>query len=104
MSIRTDPVDCGWYLRWFEFDFAGETVLKDELPMFPNLKHLKLNGDAENYWNNLLLPFLNCSPVLETLEFAEGLARNHGDTIGEDGRMALEREFFTSDQEIPLCC
>uniref|UniRef100_A0A803L9M1 F-box domain-containing protein n=1 Tax=Chenopodium quinoa TaxID=63459 RepID=A0A803L9M1_CHEQI len=91
-----------------EFDFIDEEVLKDKLPVFPNLKHLELGGATEDScWDNLLLPFLNCSPVLETLEFAQGLAGYHGGTLCEYRKKALEqeREFFTrTDHETPVCC
>lgn len=92
----------------WEFDFIDEEVLKDKLPVFPNLKHLELGGATEDScWDNLLLPFLNCSPVLETLEFAQGLAGYHGDFLCEYRKKALEKEqefFIRTDHETPVCC
>ncbi|XP_021740427.1 F-box/LRR-repeat protein At4g14103-like [Chenopodium quinoa] len=42
-----------------EFDYVDEKVLKDQLPVFPNLTHLELGGGGtDNYWNKLLLPLL----------------------------------------------
>lgn len=55
-----------------EFEYAGEKVLNDQLPTFPNLKRLELRCGVENFfWDKLILPFLNCSPALETLVFTE---------------------------------
>ncbi|XP_021736530.1 putative F-box/LRR-repeat protein At3g44810 [Chenopodium quinoa] len=87
---------------------AEKVLIKDQLPVFHNLIHLEL-GETEIYcWNKLLLHFLNCSPVLETLVFQEGLVINQYEgTMGDDitkKELELEREFFRTDHEIPVCC
>ncbi|KAL2932404.1 hypothetical protein RDABS01_033968 [Bienertia sinuspersici] len=84
--------------------FVGE-VLEDQLPVFANVKQLELRCGLENfYWDKLILPFLNHSPVLETLVFPEGLTvyYDDGDDYSfESDRLELEREFFTAAHEIP---
>uniref|UniRef100_A0A803LIC2 F-box/LRR-repeat protein 15/At3g58940/PEG3-like LRR domain-containing protein n=1 Tax=Chenopodium quinoa TaxID=63459 RepID=A0A803LIC2_CHEQI len=48
-----------------QFEFRG---VEDKLPVFDNLKYLEL-GYFYNSWDNVVLAFLNHSPVLETLVF-----------------------------------
>ncbi|KMT11562.1 hypothetical protein BVRB_5g108790 [Beta vulgaris subsp. vulgaris] len=91
----------------WEFEYAGEKVLNDQLPTFPNLKRLELRCGVENFfWDKLILPFLNCSPALETLVFTEGLTLYYEDGDGcFDGKLLeLERDFFRTDHAIPSCC
>ncbi|XP_021736532.1 F-box/LRR-repeat protein At4g14103-like [Chenopodium quinoa] len=91
----------------WELDSVDEKVLKDQLPVFPNLKHLELNVAARNnYWNKLLLPFLNCSPVLEVLDFSEGFTKDYDARFVSSNKeeLELEREFYSTDHEVPLCC
>ncbi|KNA18993.1 hypothetical protein SOVF_065750 [Spinacia oleracea] len=75
--------------------------VKDLLPMLPNLKRLELGFNLFTYWDKALLPFLNCSPILETLVFPEGIMTTF-DTEVE--LLELETRFCTTSQEIPLCC
>uniref|UniRef100_A0A803LEI5 F-box domain-containing protein n=1 Tax=Chenopodium quinoa TaxID=63459 RepID=A0A803LEI5_CHEQI len=66
-------------------DFYG---VKDYLPVFRNLKYLEL-GYRQFYWDKVLLAFLNCSPVLETLVFPQVSSQKncdkeiHGDRTGD---------------------
>ncbi|KAL2902617.1 hypothetical protein RDABS01_027699 [Bienertia sinuspersici] len=51
--------------------------VKDQLPVFPNLKHLSLCSGGWGGMNKVLSAFRNCSPVLEFLEFPLGSASDY---------------------------
>lgn len=57
-----------WLLTFWlkDLDFVE---VKDQLPLFPNLKNLSLDIDVDSVLDRSLLAFLNSSPVLETLVF-----------------------------------
>ncbi|KAL2922771.1 hypothetical protein RDABS01_014262 [Bienertia sinuspersici] len=59
-------------LRGSSSMLLGFVEVMDHLPVFQNLKHLELDYTL-NYWDKVLLAFLKCSPVLETLAFPQGL-------------------------------
>ena len=48
--------------------------LKNQLPVFSNLKHLELDQNGDGIRNRVLLQFLDASPVLQVLAFPEGLS------------------------------
>ncbi|XP_043715385.1 F-box protein At4g22280-like [Telopea speciosissima] len=62
------------------------------LPIFPNLKRLGL-GVCKNYGWGMLPDLLECSPILEVLQFYEGLVHTEG-----------QRKFnWDSPQSVPYC-
>ncbi|KAK9734648.1 hypothetical protein RND81_04G154600 [Saponaria officinalis] len=88
--------------------FAGK--LKNQLPVFRNLRTLELgpfcNGKWER-WDIVLMLILHCSPSLETLVFPEGLFESYGTYVcGNDPDMkeaALEAEGWRTTQTMPSC-
>lgn len=74
--------------------------LKDQLPMFRNLKYLELGNRGYNCWERVLEAFLICSPVLETLVFPELLIER-----AAEQRVHLEQQFCKRGLAIvPPCC
>ncbi|KMT18270.1 hypothetical protein BVRB_2g024350 [Beta vulgaris subsp. vulgaris] len=80
--------------------------VKDQLPLFPNLKNLSLDIDVDSVLDRSLLAFLNSSPVLETLVFPRGLGSVSIEGCDDDdrNRFELNQEFCRSAQAIPSCC
>ncbi|XP_021749667.1 F-box/LRR-repeat protein At4g14103-like [Chenopodium quinoa] len=80
--------------------------VNDHLPVFNNLKRLELYHCC-NSWDKLLLAFLNCSPVLETLVFPTGFVSS-GDTTSSrynQDTCVLERRFCEEALSVvPSCC
>ncbi|KAH9606201.1 hypothetical protein KSS87_002004 [Heliosperma pusillum] len=79
---------------------------KNQLPVFHNLRHLKLGHEVASKWDIVLLEFLKSSPILETLGFPKGLylSRPSGRDDDDEDRAELERQFFRKNQEPPPCC
>ncbi|XP_056690897.1 F-box/LRR-repeat protein At4g14103-like [Spinacia oleracea] len=86
--------------------------VEDQLPVFHNLKYLKLGYVGYTYWDKVLLAFLNRSPVLETLVFPSGISDacvdQHGcvSVVEDDLEAArMERKFCRKTlATIPCCC
>ncbi|XP_074270145.1 F-box/LRR-repeat protein At3g59190-like [Silene latifolia] len=83
---------------------------KNLLPVFHNLRHLKLGHDGTTKWDRVLLEILKSSPLLETLGFPKGC--DSGPIFCLDGssyedsnlELDLERQFFRKNHEPPPCC
>lgn len=83
-----------------ELNFVG---VMDQLPVFHNLKYLELRYSSTR-WDQVLLAFLECSPVLETLAFPWGMVSKPPFDDNPD-TCELERELCsTTLASIPSCC
>ncbi|KAK9681513.1 hypothetical protein RND81_10G007700 [Saponaria officinalis] len=82
--------------------FTGE--LRDKLPVFRDLRTLKLDCLYYGRWDIVLLFILHRSPSLETLVFVEGLFLFElcGSTFVEEA--ALEADSWRTAHPIPSCC
>ncbi|XP_074281817.1 F-box/LRR-repeat protein At4g14103-like [Silene latifolia] len=103
---------------WFPKGFYYAAKLKDPLPMFCNLKTLKLDTLCDSYcfgrWDIVLLLILHRTPLLEELVFMEGFfdyAHNLSDDTpcglhkqDSSDAAALEALSWGLTQTIPLCC
>uniref|UniRef100_A0A803LJ08 At1g61320/AtMIF1 LRR domain-containing protein n=1 Tax=Chenopodium quinoa TaxID=63459 RepID=A0A803LJ08_CHEQI len=82
--------------------------VEDQLPVFPNLKHLELGYSGYNYWDKVSLAFLNRSPLLETLIFPQGITTSFEQEALDEFNMQslmMEGEFFrTILANAPWCC
>ncbi|KAL2936278.1 hypothetical protein RDABS01_023656 [Bienertia sinuspersici] len=89
-------------LRGSYLEDLNHDELKDQLPTFPNLKFLELGYDGFSYWDKVVLAFLSCSPLLETLVFPMEMTAY---CSNEDEQLVLERQFFRATLPvIPSCC
>ncbi|XP_074316202.1 F-box/LRR-repeat protein At3g59190-like isoform X1 [Silene latifolia] len=90
------------YLEVLDFE-----DLKNQLPTFHNLKHLKFGTYLRRNWDDtVLFEFLRRSPVLEVLEFPDGIDPFY--VINPDReyqKMIVERDhwFFGKNQASPCC-
>ncbi|KAH9609611.1 hypothetical protein KSS87_014083 [Heliosperma pusillum] len=83
--------------------------MKNELPVFHNLRLMKLGHGGACKWDIVLLEFLKRSPLLETLGFPLGFVPSPvfiplGDGYVDDSHAELERQVFRTNQEMPPCC
>ncbi|KAL2932491.1 hypothetical protein RDABS01_001158 [Bienertia sinuspersici] len=81
---------------------SGE--LKDQLPVFCNMKYLELDKYGAVYWHKLLSAFLHCSPVLETLGFVDSDYNHHPQYNYNKEVYVAEREFCRTTQAIISSC
>ncbi|KAL2934341.1 hypothetical protein RDABS01_017460 [Bienertia sinuspersici] len=79
-------------------------AVKDQLPVFLNLKRVELGYDESRCWDKILLAFLNHSPTLETIVFPQGLTSSpHG--YCDDEEFVSEQQFCrTTLANVPTCC
>ncbi|KAK9733946.1 hypothetical protein RND81_04G102700 [Saponaria officinalis] len=80
--------------------FTGE--LRDQLPVFRDLRTLKLHCLYNGRWDIVLLFILHRSPLLETLVFVDGLFLVELSCRVEEA--ALEVEGWRTAYPIPSCC
>ncbi|XP_074317880.1 F-box/LRR-repeat protein At3g58900-like [Silene latifolia] len=79
--------------------------LENQLPTFHNLKRLEVDTNSSSKWDTVLFVFLMRSPILEVLEFREGIdpmyvyVPDHDELIAES-----ERWFYRKNQVSPYCC
>ncbi|XP_074319205.1 F-box/LRR-repeat protein At4g14103-like [Silene latifolia] len=91
-------------LECLSVETLGLGNLKDQLPVFYNLRHLDLARGCVPKWNKVLLHLLHRSPVLERLVFPEGLVTGPAPLSMDREPAELERQYFSTSQEIPWCC
>ncbi|XP_074319207.1 F-box/LRR-repeat protein At4g14103-like isoform X2 [Silene latifolia] len=91
-------------LECLSVETLGLGNLKDQLPVFHNLRHLDLSCGCYTKWNKVLLQLLHRSPILETLVFPEGLVVGPTHLSMDREAADLERLYFSTTQEIPSCC
>ncbi|XP_074284306.1 F-box/LRR-repeat protein At4g14103-like, partial [Silene latifolia] len=100
---------------WFVQGFYHAAKLKDPLPMFCNLKTLRLESLCESCcsarWEIVLLLIFHRSPLLEELVFMEGFFECDFDfwicdvhEPGDSDAVAWEAASWALTQTIPLCC
>ncbi|KAL2897930.1 hypothetical protein RDABS01_039712 [Bienertia sinuspersici] len=80
-------------------------AVKDQLPVFHNLKRVELGYDEGRCWDKILLAFLNHSPALETIVFPQGLTSSPHDYRVDEEDFASEQQFCrTVLANVPTCC